>query len=351
MRAPRDAEVLGQRADQLGDQLLAQPGHQPREVVGLDPVEGGDGHVDGEPVVGGAGLEVVADREGQPGLVAVVPLRREVVVAHLAGRVVGEHLGVEGEQVGLLLPRALPPLVEVLPADDVGADAGVVEVEEGLLVDDDVAAAGPVLELLGLLEEAGVLGEEPVPGVPLPLDEGVPDEELAGQRRVDPAVLHEPVGDQRDAVQRDPLVGHHRRALARPVRLGVGPLDQVGAEALGPLGLDGGVLPGPQARGLDQLGAHQEVGLRPFSTLPGKTAKRALRAPRYSRIGRRSPGLPFSRSSSAPMWLSRPDSSAWWMPSSSAGSSGGWPDVELHLLLPPGAAGTRSPATRGSACS
>ena len=51
-------------------------------------------------------------------------------------------------------------------------------------------------------------------------------------------------------------------------------------------------------------------------------AKRALRAPRYSRIGRRSPGLPFSRSSSAPMWLSRPDSSAWWMPSSSGVSEG-----------------------------
>ena len=68
-------------------------------------------------------------------------------------------------------------------ADDVGADPGVVEVEEGVLVDDEVAAAGPVLELLGLLEQPPVLGEEPVPGVPLAVDERVPDEELAGERR------------------------------------------------------------------------------------------------------------------------------------------------------------------------
>ena len=58
--------------------------------------------------------------------------------------------------------------------------------------------------------------------------------------------------------------------LRGPVRLRVGPLDQVGAEALGPLGLDGGVLPRPQARGLDQLGAHQEVGVAPLQHAAGE---------------------------------------------------------------------------------
>ena len=74
-RHEADPQVLGQAADQAGDQLLAQAGDVPGEVVGVDPVEGGDRHVDGEAVVGGARLEVVADREGQP-LAARLPAAR-----------------------------------------------------------------------------------------------------------------------------------------------------------------------------------------------------------------------------------------------------------------------------------
>ena len=158
----------------------------------------------------------------------------------------------------MLVAGPLPPLVEVLAADDVLADTGVVELEEGVLVDDDVAAPGPVLELLGLLQQAGVVGQEAVARVPLPLHEGVPDEELARQWGVDPPEVDQPVGDQRDAVQGDALARHDRGTLARPVRLGIGALDEVVAEALGPLGLDRGVLTRPQPRGLDELGTHQE---------------------------------------------------------------------------------------------
>ena len=107
-------------------------------------------------------------------------------------------------------------------------------------------------------------------GVPLPLHERVPDEELASQRRVDAAVLHQAVGDQRYAVQRHALAGHDGRALARPVGLGVGPLDQVGAEAFGPLGVDRGVLAGPEAGGLDELGAHQEAGVAALEHAAGE---------------------------------------------------------------------------------
>jgi hypothetical protein len=76
---------------------------------------------------------------------------------------VGEHRRVEGEQVGSLPALALPPLVEVRPADDLGPDPGVVEVEERVLVDDDVAASGTVLELLGLLQQPPVGLQEAVP--------------------------------------------------------------------------------------------------------------------------------------------------------------------------------------------
>ena len=94
---------------------------------------------------------------------------------------------------------------------------------------------------------------------------------------VDLAVRHQPVGDQRDAVQRHPLVRHDGRALLGPVRLGVGLLRQVAGELLGPLRLDRGVLPGPQAAGLDELAGHQELRLLLGQPAAGKD--RELGAP------------------------------------------------------------------------
>ena len=95
-------------------------------------------------------------------------------------------------------------------------------------------------------------------------------------RAVDAAVGHEAVGDQRDAVQGDALVGQRRRPLLRPVRLGVGALDQVRAQLLGPLRVDGGVLPGLEPGGLDQLGGHHER--RAASEQPGAGEDREPRA-------------------------------------------------------------------------
>ena len=103
-----------------------------------------------------------------------------------------------------------------------------------------------------------------------PYDEGVPDEQLAADLAVDPAELHQPVGGQRYAVQGDPLVGHHRGPLLGPVRLAVGALREVVAEALGPLGPDRGVLPGPEAAGLDQLAGHDVRRVLPPQPAPGE---------------------------------------------------------------------------------
>jgi hypothetical protein len=75
---------------------------------------------------------------------------------------VGEHGRVEGQQLRLLAAGPLPPLLEVGAADDLGADPGVVEVEQRVLVDHDVAPPSPVLELLGLLQQPQVLLVEPV---------------------------------------------------------------------------------------------------------------------------------------------------------------------------------------------
>ena len=57
--------VLGQRADQRGDQLLAQRRHLPGELVAAEPGEHVDRHVHGDAVVVGAGLEAVGQRQRQ----------------------------------------------------------------------------------------------------------------------------------------------------------------------------------------------------------------------------------------------------------------------------------------------
>ena len=142
------------------------------------------------------------------------------------------------------------------PGHDIRADAPVVEREQHRVVDHDVAPPRPVLQLLDLGEQLCVVVEEPVPRLPVALDERVPDEQFPRQRRVDAAVVDQPPGDDRNAVQRHAFVGHHRAALAVPVRLAVGALDQVIRQRFQPLRLDARADPGPQPVRLNEFGRH-----------------------------------------------------------------------------------------------
>ena len=104
-------------------------------------------------------------------------------------------------------------------------------------------------------------GEEGVPRLPVALDERAADEQRARQLRVDPPVRDLAPRDDRQPVERRPLGRHHRGALALPVRLLVGALDQVVGERLDPARVDPRGGPAPQPRRLDQLGDHHPAGL------------------------------------------------------------------------------------------
>jgi hypothetical protein len=106
----------------------------------------------------------------------------------------------------------------------------------------------------------------------------MPDEQLAGQHRVDPPVLHAAARDDRQAVQGHLLESQHRALPAVPVRLAVTALDQVRRQLLGPLRLDPGIDPAPQPAGLDQFRRHHPARL----LLEQRRARedRELRAPR-----------------------------------------------------------------------
>ena len=62
-----------------------------------------------------------------------------------------------------------------------GGHAGVVEGVDLVVADQQVAAAGPLLELGEFLAQPGVVAEEVVAGLPVALDERVPDEQFPGQ--------------------------------------------------------------------------------------------------------------------------------------------------------------------------
>jgi hypothetical protein len=274
------------------------PGTCHGERRGVDLVERGEGYVDGDAVALVTGLEVIAHGQAER---ALLPDVRVVRAGDRVRALPHQHRGVEREQVRPAPPLLLPPGVEVGTAHDALADPGVVEVEQRVLVDHDPPPPRPVLELLGLLQELPVGREERLPGVPLAVHERVPDEELARQDRVDLAEADQPVRGQRDAVQGDPLVAHHRGALARPVRLGVAALDQVLPQPFRPRRVDRGVLPAPQARGLDQLGGHHEVRLP-----PGQARAREDREPGTARtqvLGQRPPAAAPSTGGRAPSRL------------------------------------------------
>ena len=105
-----DPQLLGQRPDQRGHQLLAQPRHLPGERVGVDLVERGQRHVDGDAVGGRARLELVAQRQRQ---VALAPLVGVVLRGDSSAPLVTSIAGSKVSRSGSPSAGLLPPGVEV----------------------------------------------------------------------------------------------------------------------------------------------------------------------------------------------------------------------------------------------
>ena len=142
--------LLRQRAHQRGDQVEAVPGHLPVEAVGADLVEHGQRHVHGHAVVGGARTERVGHVERQD---ALAPRGGEGVEVEAVG--VGGQVGAgEGQQLGLGSLRLLPPPVEVAGRHHLLGDALIEERCQPLAGDEQVAAAGALLQLLAARRRA-----------------------------------------------------------------------------------------------------------------------------------------------------------------------------------------------------
>ena len=68
----------------------------------------------------------------------------------------------------------LPPPVEMANRNGAGIHPGVVEVELGVVVDDHARAPDTLAEALEVVEDGLVVMPEPVMGLPVPFDQGVP---------------------------------------------------------------------------------------------------------------------------------------------------------------------------------
>ena len=254
------ADGLGQRLDQRGDQLHAQPGDEPAEAHGVKLVQEEHRHAHRDAVgFPGAGRRVVlVDQIQVQG--AMAPGAREGVLVQFGGIGLEHVLRVEVQQRRVFVPRGLPPAVEVPFGHHLGAQLRIVELEEVLVADAQIAPAHAGLEFLDVLEHPAVAGEELVVGLPVALHQCVADEQFAAELRVHARVLDAAARHDRQSKERDLLIAHDRARIPRPVRFGVAALEQVPGDLLDPLGIEPGHGACPKPGSLHQLGGHDPLG-------------------------------------------------------------------------------------------
>ena len=256
------AHLLGHGTDQVGDQLGAQARDQPGEAVGLQLVQEEHRDPDGDAVGAGAaggvaaGVELVAQLQSQT---VVVEVLREGLDVHLLGRIGQQVLLSQVQQLRGLVALLLPPGVEVALGDDRGGQTGVEEGEELLIGGAQILASRAVLQLLDLLEALPVPAIEVMAGVPVSLDQGALDEQLAAVDGIHLGVEDLAVSDHRDAEERDLLGGHHSALAVAPARLRIGGLGQMRGQLFDPGRIHPSHHPGPEPGSLHQLGRHHPV--------------------------------------------------------------------------------------------
>jgi hypothetical protein len=214
----RDVEVATRRLRQRAHQGLDLLGEQPRDeavgAVGVDLPELLDGDVEGDTVVVGAGLVPVADIDGSARGREAVGVSR---FAHL-GRVADEHVVDRHVQDAAVLPLGgFAPLLEPLPAADVGRQPAVVEGEPGLRLRHQVAAARLVLEARDLRLELAVVEQRRRVCVVLALDQRVVDEELACLGGINGPEVGSPLGHELEPREQHLLERHDPSGLRVPV--------------------------------------------------------------------------------------------------------------------------------------
>ncbi|MNS48347.1 hypothetical protein D3C72_809140 [compost metagenome] len=134
------------------------------------------------------------------------------------------------------------------------ADALIVEFKQRFVVHEDVATTGFVLQLFHFGAQLKVFAEEGVASLPVAFHQRMADKQLAGERRIDQAVVHLTRRHDRQAVNGHFFRRHYRALRALPVRFTVRAFQQVLRDRFDPLRIDTCRNASPQTAGFDQFG-------------------------------------------------------------------------------------------------
>ena len=170
-----------------------------------------------------------------------------------------DHVRIEIEQSGILVPGILPPFIEVPLGDHLRAHTLVVELEECLVIHTQITAAHAGFQFLNLGQDSLVAVEELMVGMPITLHQGMANEQLAAQFRINAPIVDTPVRHNGNPVEGDLLMGHDRAHFLGPVRLTIAALDQIRGHLFGPQRIELGGRACPQPGRLHQFGGHDPV--------------------------------------------------------------------------------------------
>ena len=233
------------------------PAHDgPVELAGLELQEQRQRHHDGHAVILEGGIELVLQGQLHP-----VQRQRVGIVFGDQRLALPEHVGEpQVEQLRVLLLRLLAPGFEALAARHRRRQALIEEGDARLLVRQHVALARLVPQPRHLLQELAVLLLEGALGLVLAAHQRVLDEHQPRAHGRDGRVVNAAVLQHGQAVESSVLADLGATGLLRPVRLGVGALEQVSAHAIEPVGIEAGHVAREQLRGLHQLVRHDPGG-------------------------------------------------------------------------------------------
>ena len=204
------AAGLGKTTNQRFQLLAQQTRHQPGEPFRVQLLQRAGGHDHRDAVAVAGGVEAVFQRQPH-----TVPFQLIGKGATLQVRAVGQQKFVVHEQrlalmlVGLLFVPGFQMRQGVQP----GRQALVVEQKPGLLVHQDVAPAQLVFHLFEALQPLAVGGDEFRFTGQLAGHQALTDHQLAGQLRLQRAVVHAPPGSEDQPEQIDLFLGHHTAAF------------------------------------------------------------------------------------------------------------------------------------------
>ena len=176
---------------------------------------------------------------------------------HLGARVPDQNLLAVQQQHLIAGAVCLQPLDQRRDAHALRPKPLVVKLHQRFLLDEQIPPPRARLELLYRAHQCEVFPQKSGGLHHVAGDQRIADKNLSGSLGVNVAKVHSPPIADRQAIQRDPLLGHDTTAPPLPGGLIVMSLEHTGVHTQQPVGLNGAALTRIHLRGLDDLARYQ----------------------------------------------------------------------------------------------